>query len=229
MQDRIKVMVVEDQKILRDNLIEMLSREDDIIVCGYAENGIEAVSKAAECGPEIILMDVEMETSTAGIDAARQILSEENAMKIIFLSVHEDSQTVLDALGTGALDYVVKNSDCRNAILHIRRAHHDIVQMEAAIQKILHNEYVRLSHSTRDSMDFLKRVMMLTYSEKDIVGLLLKGMNPRTIAEARYTEQSTVKKHITRILRKCGMSRTKDLCNLIRELQVENFFEGETR
>lgn len=226
MQDRIRVMVVEDQKILRDNLMDMLSQEDDITVCASAESGIEAVRKAAECRPEIILMDVEMETSTAGIDAAQRILSDDNAMKIIFLSVHEDSQTVIEALGTGALDYVVKNSDCRNAISHIRRAHQDIIQMETAIQKILHNEYVRLSHSTKDSMEFLKRVMMLTYSEKDIVGLLLEGLNPREISEARFTEQSTVKKHITRILRKCGMARTKDLCRLIKELQVEGFFNG---
>ena len=227
--DRIRVMVVEDQEILRKNLIEMLSKEEDIEICGFASSGSEAVQKASEFKPEIILMDVEMETKTAGIDAAGKILAGENAMKIIFLSVHEDSQTVLAALGTGALDYVVKSSDCSNAVAHVRRAHHDIVQMEAAIQKILHNEYLRLSHSTKDSMEFLKRVMMLTYSEKDIVGLLLKGMNPKAIAEARFTEQSTVKKHITRILHKCGMARTKDLCSLIRELQVENFFEGESR
>ena len=227
--DRIRVMVVEDQEILRKNLIEMLSKEEDIEICGFASSGSEAVQKASEFKPEIILMDVEMETKTAGIDAAGKILAGENAMKIIFLSVHEDSQTVLAALGTGALDYVVKSSDCSNAVAHVRRAHNDIVQMEAAIQKILHNEYLRLSHSTKDSMEFLKRVMMLTYSEKDIVGLLLKGMNPKAISAARFTEQSTVKKHITRILHKCGMARTKDLCSLIRELQVENFFEGENR
>ena len=225
--EKIRVMVVEDQDILRKNLIDMLAKEDDVEICCSASSGSEAVLKAYEFKPEIILMDVEMETRTAGIDAATKILEEENAMKIIFLSVHEDSQTVLSALGTGALDYVVKSSDCSNAVAHVRRAHHDIVQMEAAIQKILHNEYLRLSHSTKESMEFLKRVMMLTYSEKDIVGLLLKGMNPKTIAEARYTEQSTVKKHITRILHKCGMARTRDLCNLVRELQVESFFEEE--
>lgn len=225
--DKIRVMVVEDQQILRDNLVAMLSRESDVEVCASASSGSEAVSMAKEVKPEIILMDVEMESATAGIDAARLILEEENATKIIFLSVHEDSQTVLSALSTGALDYVVKSSDCSNAIAHIRRAHQDIIQMEAAIQKILHNEYVRISHSTRESMEFLKRAMMLTYSEKDIVGLLLQGMNPKQISQARFTETATVKKHITRILRKCGMSRTWELCNLIRELQVENFFVGE--
>lgn len=224
--DRIRVLIAEDQEILRNNLSAMLCKEPDIELVGAASSGEEAIALDSHLKPEIVLLDVEMENATAGIEAARKILVTRENVKVIFLTVHEDEHTIINAMGTGAVDYVIKSADCEAVIAHIRKAHKDIIEMDAAIQKVLHAEYLRLSHSTKDNLSFIRGFLLCTQTEREIIGYLLKGMKIGDIAAARFVEPVTIKKQVGQILKKSGEKRTKTLCERIRELQIESLFQN---
>ena len=118
MNNRITVLVVEDLEVLRTNLILMLSQEEDIDVVGSAASGREAIALALKLTPEIILMDIEMETSRAGFWQPMKLLKHFPIPRS-FLTMHEDEQTVIEAMSTGAVDYIFKTADCKNAELSI--------------------------------------------------------------------------------------------------------------
>lgn len=225
--EKIDVLVADDQDIFRNRLVRMLSAEKDIRIVGSVSTGREAVDLAIAVNPEIILMDVEMEDAKAGINAAIKILSANPEMKIIFLTVHEDEGTIIEVFDTGAVDYVVKTVDCNGVLDHVRKAHKDIVQMDAAIQKVLRSEYMRLSHSMQDNLAFIRCFARFTQAEREIVSFLLQGKKTLEIAKERYVEPVTIKKQIGQILKKSGCKRTKNLCQRIRDLQVTTLFDIE--
>lgn len=227
MNNRITVLVVEDLEVLRTNLILMLSQEEDIDVVGSAASGREAIALALKLTPEIILMDIEMETSRAGILAANEIAQALPDTKIIFLTMHEDEQTVIEAMSTGAVDYIFKTADCKNAIIHIRRAHQDRIELEAAIQRIMHEEYVRLIRSQQEYLMFVRKIMLLTPSEREVIRLLLKKKKIAEIAKLRFVEPVTIKKQISQLLRKLEARRTKEVIAIIRELGIESLFRDD--
>ncbi|MDD3671346.1 MAG: response regulator transcription factor [Sphaerochaetaceae bacterium] len=223
----ITVLVAEDLDILRENLVEMLNHEVDIEVLGAAASGKEIVELAKEYEPEIILMDVEMETKDAGIVAANTIFAEHPDVKIIFLTMHEDDYTVIEAMSTGAVDYIFKTADCTNAITHIRQAHRNRIELEAAIQRIMHGEYVRMLKSKQDYMQFMRKIMLLTPSETEIIRLLLKKRKVADIAAARFVEPVTIKKQIGQLLKKLDAKRTREVVSIIEELHIESLFLPE--
>jgi Response regulator containing a CheY-like receiver domain and an HTH DNA-binding domain len=138
-------------------------------------------------------MDVEMESSDAGIMAAEEIAEVLPETKIIFLTVHQDDSTIINALNAGAVDYLIKTADCKNAIEHIRQAHSDTVRMEAEIQKIMHNEYMKLAHGANDSLSFFKRLLQLTASEREIIALLLDGKKTEKLPSFALSKQKPSK------------------------------------
>lgn len=227
MNSQITVLVVEDLEILRNNLVTMLSQEEDINVVGSAASAREAIELALTLKPEVILMDVEMETSRAGIFAANEIAQSLVDTKIIFLTMHEDEQTVIEAMSTGAVDYLFKTADCANAISHIRRAHQDRIELEAAIQRIMHEEYVRLIRSQQEYLLFVRKMMLLTPSEREIIRLLLEKKKISEIADLRFVEPVTIKKQIGQLLKKFEARRTKEIVAIIGELGIESLFREE--
>jgi len=221
---KIRVLLAEDMEILRNNLKGILEDDLEIEEVAEASSGEEAVALALQHNPEIILMDIEMEDATAGISAANRISALNPAVKIIFLTMHEDDYTIIDAMATGAVDYIIKTADCKNAIEHIKKAHKDAIEMDCAIQKVLHGEFVKLSKSKHSQMDFIRKVMLVTSCEKEILRLLLENKKISDIASARFVEPVTIKKQIGMILRKFEVRRTKEIIHTIRELHMESLF-----
>ena len=221
---KIRVLLAEDMEILRNNLKGILEDDLEIEVVAEAASGEEAVALALQHNPEIILMDIEMEDATAGISAANRISATNPAVKIIFLTMHEDDHTIINAMATGAVDYIIKTADCKNAIEHIKKAHKDVIEMDRVIQKVLHGEFVKLSKSKQGQMDFIRKVMLVTSCEKEILRLLLEDKKISDIASARFVEPVTIKKQIGMILRKFEVRRTKEIIHTIRELHMESLF-----
>ncbi len=127
MDEKIRVIIAEDVDIIRENYIEELGGYDDIEIVGSASSGAGIVEVFKSVGANIVLMDVEMETQTAGIDAAREICELDPDVKVIFLSVREDDSTIISSLATGAVDYMVKCEDYDKIADHITKAYQDKV------------------------------------------------------------------------------------------------------
>ncbi len=222
---KIKVIIAEDSDIIRENYIEILSKEEEIEVIGTSATGTGAVQLFLDgLVADIVLMDVEMETQTAGIVSAKEIFALNEDVKIIFLSVHEDERTIVSSMATGAVDYMVKNDDAEKIISHIKRAYQDKVELEMKIQKYMRNEFLRLSQTNHDMIKFTKKVSGLTPSEREIIKHLLGGLKIKDIAEIRCVESVTIKTQIGQLLKKFEVKRTKEIVKQINELQLNELF-----
>ena len=220
----IKILVAEDFDLIREDLCDTLSSQEDMRVVGQAASGAEAVALAGTTGCELILMDREMETTTAGIRAAEQILEEHPDMMVIFLTAHETENMILTSMGAGAVDYIVKGCPDEELLMHIRSAAAGRPMLDAKIQNMLLKEYSRLRASEKSLLFFINSVSKLTSAERDLVRLLLDGKKVREIADIRCVEVTTVKTQIKGLLRKFGCARTRDIVELIRELNVAHLF-----
>lgn len=220
----IRIMIAEDFKLLREDLRDRINEQDDMTVVGMAGSGAEILDLARRAECDIILMDIEMETVNSGILAAEKILDEKPEQKIIFLTAHETEDMIFTAMGTGAVDYVVKGNTDSNLLEHIRSAYIGKPIMEGNIQAKILREYSRLRRSERSLLFFINNISRLTSAERELVRMLLQGKNAREIAETRCVELVTIKTQIKSMLRKFGCSRTKEVVRMINDLNISNLF-----
>lgn len=220
----IRVAIVEDFALLREDLWELIAEQKDMEAVWQAGSGQEAVEKAKGQEADIVLMDIEMETVNAGILAAEQIRDQGKGQQVIFLTAHETDQTIITAMGTGAVDYIVKGCQDQEILRHIRNAYKGEPVMEARIQETIMREYSRLQRSERSLLFFINNVSQLTSAERELLRLLLDGKKAKDIAGIRCVEMNTVKTQIKGLLRKFGCSRTKEIVSMIQELNISHLF-----
>ncbi len=220
----IRIAIVEDFDLIREDLCELVSGQEDMEVVWEASTGSQAVELAKEKHADIILMDIEMETVNAGIVAAERIRDENQEQQIIFLTAHETNQMIITAMGTGAIDYIVKGGSDEEILTHIRNAYEGKPVMEYRIQETVMKEYTRLQRSERSLLFFINNVSQLTAAERELVKLLLEGKKVKEIAQVRCVELITVKTQIKSLLRKFGCSRTKEIVSIIQELNISHLF-----
>ena len=220
----IKVAIVEDFELIREDLKELIDSQEDIQVVWAAETGVQAVELAEKEATDIILMDIEMETINAGILAAEKIRDKNSEQKIIFMTAHETNEMIITAMGTGAVDYLVKGEDSEEILSHIRNAFAGRATMNSRIQETIMREYSRLQRSERSLLFFIHNVSQLTAAERELVKLLLEGMKVKEIAQVRCVEMITVKTQIKSLLRQFGCSRTKEIVSMIRDLNLSHLF-----
>lgn len=222
--EKIKILVAEDVALLREDLCELLDSQPDMVVVGSASSGKEIVELARNTEFDLILMDIEMEQMNAGILATQRIRDELPDAGVIFLTVHETKEVIVTAMGAGALDYLVKGCPDEEILKHIRNAYEKHPMMEARIHETVMQEYVRLQKSEHSLLFFINNMSKLTATERELIKLLLQGYKVNEIAGIRCVETSTVKTQVKGLLRKFGCSRTKEIVQIIRELNVEHLF-----
>lgn len=224
MKSLIKVMIADDFQLLLEDMIEIVNHQPDMEVVASANSGKEIIAQAERTDFDIILMDIEMESTISGIIATEIILKKNKDAKIIFLTAHERKDMVLTAMGTGAVDYIVKGSPEDEIIHHIRSAYNGLPIMEGKVQAIIMQEYKRLQMSEKSLLFFINNISNLTNAEKEIIRLLLQKKKIREIAQIRGVEMVTVKTQITGLLQKLGISRTKEVVRKITDLNLTHLF-----
>lgn len=224
MKEVIKIMIADDFRILLEDLKEIINATENMEVVGVASSGKEAVSIARESPFDLFLMDIEMEDDHAGIIAAEAIREIKPDAKIIFLTAHETKETILTAMGTGALDYLVKGLEEKEVLEHISNAYHGKPMLDSKIQTIVFKEYQRLQQSEQSLLYFIKNISSLTPAEKELVSHLLEGRKVKEIASLRSVEIVTIKSQINRLLKKFNVKRTKEIVKTIKELELQHLF-----
>ena len=219
-----RILVAEDFDIIREDLCDTLNAQSDMCVVGNASSGAEITALAGSVDCDLILMDIEMETTTAGIKAAEEILEEHPDIMVLFLTAHETENMILTSMGAGAVDYIVKGCPDEELLMHIRSAAAGRPMLDAKIQNMLLKEYSRLRSSEKSLLFFINSVSKLAAAERELVRLLLEDQKLKEIAELRCVELVTVKTQIKSLLRKFGCSRTREIVETIRELNVAHLF-----
>ena len=224
MADKKKILIADDFQLLREDLTELINNQRDMEVVGTASSGKEIVNLARNTEYDLILMDIEMETMNAGILATQEIREADPEAGIIFLTAHETREMIVTAMGAGALDYIVKGCEDEEILYHIRCALKGNPIMSNKIHETVMQEYARLQQGEKSLLFFINNISKLTATEREMIKLLLQGYKVHEIAEARSVEVSTIKTQIKGLLRKFGCSRTKEIVQIIRELNIEHLF-----
>ena len=217
-------MIADDFELLREDLSELLSGQPDMEVVGCAASGKEIVELSAQVDYDLILMDIEMESMNAGIVATERIREQKPHANVIFLTAHETREMIVTAMGAGAADYLVKGCPDEELLTHIRCAYEGHPIMQSMIHETIMQEYVRLQRSERSLLFFINNISKLTGTEREMIKLLLQGRKVNEIAKIRCVETSTIKTQIKGLLRKFGCSRTKEIVQIIHELNIEHLF-----
>jgi len=223
MSASIRVMIVDDLKNIRDYFQMILENEPDMEVVATAESGVEAVNRFRETEPEVVLMDIQMETRIAGIEATVKIKEMNPDTKVIILTIHEEDEFLFRAYSAGAMDYIVKTNSVADILRSIRDASKNQLSLKpATAQKIL-NEYYRIKDNQSKMVQILNIVSRLTNSEYDVLKSAYDGYSYRTIAELRFVEEVTIRGHVTKILRKFNARSMKEVIRTLKEI---SFFES---
>lgn len=199
----IKVLLVDDQDILVEGLKLILGKEEDIHICGTADNGRKAYEACKRNRPDVVLMDIKMPDMN-GVEATGMIKRDFPDIKVIVLTTFNDDEYIYDALKNGASGYLLKDASPAEIAGALRTVYNGgaLIQSEIAV-KVL-DKFSELARGNRQK-DKDSKAELLTEREKDICRLIAEGKNNREIADELYLSEGTVKNHITRVLIKLDL------------------------
>jgi DNA-binding NarL/FixJ family response regulator len=195
-----KVIICDDQAIVRDGLAMLLKLEPDIDIVGSAEDGAEAVEMVADKKPDLILMDLKMPIMN-GVEATRQIVAKYPEVKVLVLTTYADDEWVFDAIQAGAAGYLLKDMPREELIKAIRGTVAGKTYVDPAVAgKVL--EQV----SSRQTQPATLITAKLTQREVEVLRLIAKGSSNADIADRLSLSDGTVRNHVSAILSKLGVS-----------------------
>jgi two-component system NarL family response regulator len=217
--DPIRVLVVDDHALFRRGLEMVLEQEADIDVVGEAEDGAEAVEKAAATTPDIVLMDVRM-PRRGGIDACTAIKDAVPSSKIIMLTISDEEADLYDAIKAGAMGYLLKEISIEEVASAIRAVHGGQSLISPSMASKLLNEFASMIKRGDERQQV--PAPRLTDREMEVLRLVAKGLNNRDIAKQLFISENTVKNHIRNILEKLQLhSRMEAVVYAVREKLLE--------
>ncbi|NLP14724.1 MAG: response regulator transcription factor [Clostridium sp.] len=211
--NKISVMIVDDQPIVRDGLELILSLSDEIEVLCAASNGEEAVELCEKHQPDIILMDIRMPVMD-GVKATKVIKERYPKVKIIVFTTFNDDNFIFEALKNGASSYLLKDVESEELINTIRIIHLGGTMLQNSVAARLVNKMNELSEQ-KSSID------NLTQREREISKLVAEGLSNKEIASKLFITEGTVKNHISSILSKLGLSHRTQIALYI----IENYHD----
>jgi DNA-binding NarL/FixJ family response regulator len=195
----IRVLVADDQSMVRAGFRMLLSGEEDIEVVAEASNGLEAVAQAARFHPTVVLMDIRM-PQLDGLEATRRILATDNSARILILTTFDLDEYVYEALRSGASGFVLKDDPPEQLLAAIRVVAGGEALLSPAITKRVIKQFTRLPRPEPP-----RQLDELTERELDVFRLIARGMSNSEIARELYISDTTVKTHITHILMKLNL------------------------
>jgi len=219
--DPIRALIVDDHALFRRGLEMVLAAEDDIELVGEASDGTEAVQKAAESLPDIVLMDIRMPKSS-GIEACRAMKEAAPSSKIVMLTISDEEEDLFEAIRAGASGYLLKDIPLDEVADVVRAVHDGQSLINPSMAGKLLSEFATLEK--RDDSERAQQVPApkLTDREMQVLKLVARGMNNRDIAKELFISENTVKNHVRNILEKLQIhSRMEAVMIAVREKLIE--------
>lgn len=211
----IKVLIVDDQRLMRDGLSTLLRLESDLEVVGTAADGQEGVQFALSQEVDVVLMDIRMPVLD-GVTALKQIHRARPDIRVLMLTTYDDAQDVMGALSAGALGYLLKDMPGEEIADSIRTAYTGGAVLPPRIAKtflaaVQNSQTTQPVHDAGDTSErgrstpVTKTAEALTDREQDVLHCLAKGMSNREIADTLFVTEGTVKNHVSNLIAKLGL------------------------
>ncbi|MCK4778490.1 MAG: response regulator transcription factor [Actinomycetia bacterium] len=195
----IRVLIVDDHQLFRHGMLKMLESFKDVEVVGEAESGEEAISRAEEIFPDVIIMDLGLPGKIDGIEATHKIKRLYPKVEIVALTMYQDEKHILMAIKAGASGYVVKDAKIEEVVEAVRRAKRGESLLDPVVSRKILNEFTSMkTNLERDKIGFDD----LTSREHQILKIIAEGKANKEIAYELNVSEKTIKNHITNIFRK---------------------------
>ncbi|WP_406438650.1 response regulator transcription factor [Streptomyces sp. NBC_00631] len=201
--DPIRVVIADDQQMVRQGFTVLLNAQPGIEVVGQAVDGLEAVAKVAELTPDVVLMDIRM-PELGGIEATRRIVGERPHIKVLVLTTFDLDEYVYEALRSGASGFLLKDASADKLAEAVRVVAAGDALLAPGITRRLITQFSRLDGGGVRA-PLKARVGELTERETEVLTLIAQGLSNAEIAERLVVAEQTVKTHVGRILVKLGL------------------------
>jgi DNA-binding NarL/FixJ family response regulator len=194
---KIRVLIADDHKIVRQGIRKLLEAESDLEVVGEALDGREAVKKASQLKPDLVLMDIAM-SNLNGLEATRQIKKNLPKVKVLILTMHKNEEYVLQSLQAGASGYLLKEA----AVEDLVSAIHSVYRLDSFLSPAVSKTVIEAYLSKNKSNKQLSPFEILTDREREVLQLIAEGHTNQEIADTLFISVKTVEAHRSNIMRK---------------------------
>jgi DNA-binding NarL/FixJ family response regulator len=195
----VRVLVVDDQAMVRAGLRMLLEHEDDLDVLGEAADGREAVAQARRHRPDVVLMDIRMPVMD-GLEATRRILEDDDGARVLVLTTFGLDEYVFEALRIGASGFVLKDEPPEHLLAAVRIVARGEALLSPSITRQVIGHFARSRVRPRP-----REVDELTERELEVLRLITRGLSNAEIGSELFISETTVKTHVTRVLQKLGL------------------------
>jgi DNA-binding NarL/FixJ family response regulator len=202
---KIRVLLVDDHAILREGIKALLEKQDDIEVVAEAADGREAIPKAVQFRPDVVVLDISMPTMD-GLESTRQMKRENPDIKVLVLTMHDNEEYFFQLLRAGASGYVTKKSVSRELVSAIEAVYRGESFFCPSMAKFLLSDFLRLDKAVENTGQ-----EELTPREREIVKLIAEGYTNQQIADLLHRSVKTIESHRSNILRKLGIHDSIEL------------------
>jgi DNA-binding NarL/FixJ family response regulator len=207
-QTNVRVLVVDDQRLIREGIASLLSIQEGIEVVGTAEDGQAAIDQALALAPDVILMDVRM-PAMDGVTATAALARELPASQVLMLTTFDDEEYIVKALQAGAKGYLLKDIPVSDLAQAIQLTHTGIYQLDPSVAGKLISAFQRVDpiseRSSGEAVSGQPSLEALTDREREVLRLIATGATNREIAAQLVVSEGTVKNHVSNILSRLGL------------------------
>jgi DNA-binding NarL/FixJ family response regulator len=205
---KLRLLVADDHKIFRQGIKKLLDEESDMSIVGEAADGREAVQKATELKPDVILMDIAM-ANLNGLEATKKIKKVLPSARVIMLTMHKNEEYILQSFQAGASGYILKEGAVEELVSAIRSIYQDKSFLSPTISKTLIDAYLRKMETGKTETPF----DLLTDREREVLQLIAEGYTNREVAKALFISVKTVEAHRAHIMQKLNIH---DIAKLVK-------------
>lgn len=206
---KIKVLLVDNHTIVREGIRTLLDAREDIEVIGEAEDGRQAIEKARQLIPDVIVIDITM-PNLNGIEAIRQIKKTSSEIKLLVLTAHDNEDYVYQSLQAGASGYLLKESAVSDLVSAINAVKKGDIFLSPPISRVVVKDYIRYANSESENFSSLN---MLTGREREVLQLIAEGNSNKGIAGLLKLSTKTVEVHRSHIMEKLHI---RDIIGLVK-------------
>lgn len=216
-QTKIRILLVDDQRLMREGLRILLDLESDLEVIGEVGDGQKAIERYHALQPDVVLMDVRM-PEMDGVEATRRILTADEQAKVIILTTFDDDEYVFEGIRAGAVGYLLKASSGEELAAAVRTVAAGGALIEPSVARRVMSEFARLSSPSSAQKE--KLLEPLSERELEVLRLVARGLANREIADQLFLAEGTVKNYVSTLMQKLGVRDRTQAALQARELGI---------